>query len=209
MPRSRPRPRLADGVEVPGARRPSGPRRHDHGHRRQQRRTAGQGCPARLRRQPVPPLAAERHPQGCRVTERSGTNRAPSGGENARQLNRRLCQYDGPSAQWRCLKHVRVCHCVTYVTMRVTLHLVSRLSNIVDELNARQLGLVPTRHRHYQDAGVMDNYPDIGIIVHHLRNSFEYASEKGWVQIAKDLKPFCTAASEAGLRRWTGSPSSA
>jgi hypothetical protein len=69
--------------------------------------------------------------------------------------------------------------------------------------------LVPTRHRHYQDAGVMDNYADIGIIIHLLRNSFEYASEKGWAQIAKDLKPVCTAASDAGLRRWTGSPSSA
>jgi putative transposase len=55
----------------------------------------------------------------------------------------------------------------------------------------------------------MDNYADIGIIVHLLRNSFEYVSEKGWAQIAKDLKPVCTAASDAGLRRWTGSPRSA
>jgi len=30
---------------------------------------------------------------------------------------------------------------VTYVTMRVTLHLVSRLSNILDEPNARPLGV--------------------------------------------------------------------
>ena len=42
--------------------------------------------------------------------------------------------------QWRCLKHAQVCHCVTYVTIRVTLHLVSRLSNILDEPNARPLG---------------------------------------------------------------------
>ena len=55
----------------------------------------------------------------------------------------------------------------------------------------------------------MGNYADIGIIAHLLRNSFEYASEKGWAQIAKDLKPVYTAASEARLRRWTGSPSSA
>ena len=34
------------------------------------------------------------------------------------------------TGQWRCLKHVQVCHCVTYVTMCVTLHLVSRLSSI-------------------------------------------------------------------------------
>ena len=34
-------------------------------------------------------------------------------------------------------------------------------------------------------------------IVHLLRNSFKYASKKDWAQIAKDLKPVCTAASEA------------
>ena len=34
-------------------------------------------------------------------------------------------------------------------------------------------------------------------IVHLLRNSFKYASKKDWAQIAKDLRPVCTAASEA------------
>src|SRR3984885_1797466 len=34
-------------------------------------------------------------------------------------------------------------------------------------------------------------------IVHLLRNSFKYASKKDWGQIAKDLKPVYTAASEA------------
>ena len=34
-------------------------------------------------------------------------------------------------------------------------------------------------------------------IVHLLRNSFKYASKKDWAQIAKDLKPVYTAASEA------------
>jgi putative transposase len=34
-------------------------------------------------------------------------------------------------------------------------------------------------------------------IVHLLRNSFKYASKKDWGVIAKDLKPVCTAASEA------------
>ena len=33
-------------------------------------------------------------------------------------------------------------------------------------------------------------------IVHLLRNSFKYASKKDWAQIAKDLKPVYTAASE-------------
>jgi transposase-like protein len=35
-------------------------------------------------------------------------------------------------------------------------------------------------------------------IVHLLRNSFRYASKKDWAQLAKDLKPVYTAASEAG-----------
>jgi len=35
-------------------------------------------------------------------------------------------------------------------------------------------------------------------IVHLLRNSFKYASKRDWAQIAKDLKPVCTAASESG-----------
>jgi transposase-like protein len=35
-------------------------------------------------------------------------------------------------------------------------------------------------------------------IVHLLRNSFRYASKRDWAQIAKDLKPVCTAASESG-----------
>jgi putative transposase len=35
-------------------------------------------------------------------------------------------------------------------------------------------------------------------IVHLLRNSFKYASKRDWAQIAKDLKPVYTAASEAG-----------
>ena len=34
-------------------------------------------------------------------------------------------------------------------------------------------------------------------IVHLLRNSFKYASQRDWAQIAKDLKPIYTAASEA------------
>ena len=34
-------------------------------------------------------------------------------------------------------------------------------------------------------------------IVHLLRNSFRYASKRDWAQIAKDLKPACTAASES------------
>ncbi len=34
-------------------------------------------------------------------------------------------------------------------------------------------------------------------IVHLLRNSFKYASKKDWGQIAKDLKPVYTAASES------------
>jgi len=34
-------------------------------------------------------------------------------------------------------------------------------------------------------------------IVHLLRNSFKYASKKDWAQIARDLKPVYTAASEA------------
>jgi putative transposase len=34
-------------------------------------------------------------------------------------------------------------------------------------------------------------------IVHLLRNSFKYASKRDWAQIAKDLKPVDTAASEA------------
>ena len=34
-------------------------------------------------------------------------------------------------------------------------------------------------------------------IVHLLRNSFKYASKKDWAQVAKDLKPIYTAASEA------------
>src|SRR5438876_1394956 len=34
-------------------------------------------------------------------------------------------------------------------------------------------------------------------IVHLLRNSFKYASKRAWAQIAKDLKPVYTAASEA------------
>ena len=33
-------------------------------------------------------------------------------------------------------------------------------------------------------------------IVHLLRNSFKYASKRDWAQIAKDLKPVYTAASE-------------
>ena len=35
-------------------------------------------------------------------------------------------------------------------------------------------------------------------IVHLLRNSFRYASKRDWAQIAKDLKPVYTAASETG-----------
>src|SRR5262249_9977225 len=34
-------------------------------------------------------------------------------------------------------------------------------------------------------------------IVHLLRNSFKYASKRDWAQLAKDLKPVYTAASEA------------
>ena len=34
-------------------------------------------------------------------------------------------------------------------------------------------------------------------IVHFLRNSFKYASKRDWAQIAQDLKPVYTAASEA------------
>jgi putative transposase len=34
-------------------------------------------------------------------------------------------------------------------------------------------------------------------VVHLLRNSFRYASKRDWAAIAKDLKPVCTAASEA------------
>ena len=34
-------------------------------------------------------------------------------------------------------------------------------------------------------------------IVHLLRNSFRYASKRDWGQLARDLKPVCTAASEA------------
>jgi putative transposase len=34
-------------------------------------------------------------------------------------------------------------------------------------------------------------------IVHLLRNSFKYASQRDWAQLAKDLKPIYTAASEA------------
>jgi putative transposase len=34
-------------------------------------------------------------------------------------------------------------------------------------------------------------------IVHLLRNSFRYASRRDWEKIAKDLRPVCTAASEA------------
>ena len=34
-------------------------------------------------------------------------------------------------------------------------------------------------------------------IVHLLRNSFNYASRRDWAEIAKDLKPVYTAASEA------------
>ena len=44
-------------------------------------------------------------------------------------------------------------------------------------------------------------------IVHLLRNSFKYASKKYSAQIAKDLKPFYTAASQT--ERSTGSPNSA
>src|SRR6266568_3607256 len=33
--------------------------------------------------------------------------------------------------------------------------------------------------------------------VHLLRNSFKYASKRDWAQIAKDLKPVYTAASES------------
>jgi putative transposase len=34
-------------------------------------------------------------------------------------------------------------------------------------------------------------------IVHLLRNSFKYAPERDWAQLAKDLKPVYTAASES------------
>jgi putative transposase len=34
-------------------------------------------------------------------------------------------------------------------------------------------------------------------VVHLLRNSFRYASKRDWAAIARDLKPACTAASEA------------
>jgi putative transposase len=34
-------------------------------------------------------------------------------------------------------------------------------------------------------------------VVHLLRNSFKYASKRDWGQIAKDLKPICTAAPES------------
>ena len=34
-------------------------------------------------------------------------------------------------------------------------------------------------------------------IVHLLRNSFKYASKRDWAQIAKDLRPVYTAASES------------
>ena len=46
-------------------------------------------------------------------------------------------------------------------------------------------------------------------IVHLLRNSFKYASKRDWAQIAKDLKPVYTAASEAeALDRSLSSPGS-
>src|ERR1700751_1833635 len=42
-------------------------------------------------------------------------------------------------------------------------------------------------------------------IVHLLRNSFKYASKRDWAQLAKDLKPVYTAASEAeALDRFAG-----
>ena len=44
-------------------------------------------------------------------------------------------------------------------------------------------------------------------IVHLLRNSFKYASKRDWAQIAKDLKPVYTAASES-RKRSTGSSNS-
>jgi len=44
-------------------------------------------------------------------------------------------------------------------------------------------------------------------IVHLLRNSFKYASKRDWAQIAKDLKPVYTAASESeALDRFASSP---
>ena len=46
-------------------------------------------------------------------------------------------------------------------------------------------------------------------IVHLLRNSFKYASKRDWAQIAKDLKPVYTAASETeALDRFASSPAS-
>ena len=39
-------------------------------------------------------------------------------------------------------------------------------------------------------------------IVHLLRNSFKYASKRDWAQIAKDLKPVYTAASETEASRF-------
>ena len=42
-------------------------------------------------------------------------------------------------------------------------------------------------------------------VVHLLRNSFKYALKKDWAQIAKDLEPVYTAASEAeALDRFAG-----
>jgi putative transposase len=44
-------------------------------------------------------------------------------------------------------------------------------------------------------------------IVHLLRNSFKYASKRDWAQIARDLKPVYTAASEAeALDRFARAP---
>ena len=43
-------------------------------------------------------------------------------------------------------------------------------------------------------------------IVHLLRNSFKYASKRDWAQIAKDLKPVYTAASESRVSRKVFSP---
>src|SRR5947207_5108499 len=54
--------------------------------------------------------------------------------------------------------------------------------------------------------GVWDKTIVQTCIVHLLRNSFRYASKRDWAQIAKNLKPGYTAASESGaLDRFAGS----
>ena len=68
----------------------------------------------------------------CRARWSAASSIAPaSGGPSA-----------GPCVQWRCLKRPRKPHYVTYVTAAIALRLVVALSNVVDVLKARPLGLV-------------------------------------------------------------------